>query len=89
MPFLYGLDNTEMMFWYWKYVYPHYDPETEFMTDEIKTAIKADAKPEAIFRGFRKHKETHREEQNRFGNLVLWQKYHEAGYREAAIESKS
>lgn len=89
MPFLYGLTNTEIIFWYWKYVYPHYDPEEEFMTPEIKTAIHADAKPEAITRGFRAHKMKHRKEQEQFSNLVMWQKYNEAGYMEAAIASKS
>lgn len=88
MPFLYAMNNTEIMWWYWKYVYPHYDPKEEFMTDEIETAILTSAKPEAITRGFRKHKETHREQQHQFENLVMWQSFNEAGYREAAIDSK-
>ena len=89
MPFLYGLTNTEIIFWYWKYVFPRWDPEEEFMTEEISTAIKGDAKPEAITRGFRAHKMKHPEEKAKFQNLVMWQNYHEAGYREAAILSKS
>lgn len=88
MPFLYALTNTEIVFWYWKYVYPRWDPEEEFMIDSIKTAIHANAKPEAITRGFRAHKMKHRKEQEQFGNLVMWQGYNEAGYREAAIASK-
>ena len=89
MPFLYGLNNTEIIFWYWKYVYPLYDPEEEFLTPELKTAIHSKAKPEAITRGFRAHKAKHRDQQNQFKNLKMWQSYQEAGYREGAIASKS
>jgi len=88
MPFLYGLTNTEIVFWYWRFVYPFWNPEEEFMTEEIKTAIHAGAKPEAITRGFRMHKAKHRTEQEKFSNLVMWQSFNEEGYRQAAIESK-
>ena len=89
MPFLYGLNNTQIVFWYWKFVYPRYDPEEEFLTLELRKAIEGDAKPEAITRGFRAHKMKHRKEQDQFGNLIMWQKYNEAGYIEGAIASKS
>jgi len=88
MPFLYGLNDTEIIFWYWKYVYPLWDPETEFMTPEVKTAIQSNAKPSVVSRGFRKHREMHPEEKNKYKNLVLWQSYKEAGYREAAVNDK-
>ena len=47
--------------------------------------ILFNAKPEAITRGFRAHKAKHREAQAKFGNLVMWQQFQEAGYREASV----
>lgn len=89
MPFVLGLNNTQFIFWYWKFVYPKWNPEEEFMFEETKTAIERGAKPEAITRAFRLYKEHHPNEVEKFKNLRMWQKYHEAGYREGAIESKS
>lgn len=85
MPFLYGLTNTEIVFWYWRFVYPFWNPEEEFLTEELKTAIHGNAKPEAITRGFRAHKAKHPESREKFKNLQMWQAFQEAGYREASI----
>ncbi|MCH7648846.1 MAG: hypothetical protein IIA83_09595 [Thaumarchaeota archaeon] len=86
--FILGFSNTRIVFWYWKYVYPKWDPETEFLTEEIRKAIEGDAKPEAITRGFREVKELHPEMKKGFQNLVRWKSYNEAGYREAAVAMK-
>lgn len=88
MPFLLGFNNTQIIFWYWKYVYPKWDPETEFMSLEIKKAIEGGAKPEAISRAFRLYKEHNPDEVEKFKNLREWQRYNEEGYREGAIEKK-
>jgi len=89
MPFVLGLNNTQFIFWYWKFVYPKWNPEEEFMYEDTKKAIELEAKPEAITRAFRLYKENNPHEVEKFKNLRMWQKYNEAGYREAAITSKS
>lgn len=87
--FICGMNNTEIVWFYWKYVYPKWDPEEEFLTPELKKAIEGDAKPETITRGFRAVKELHPEFVKKYQNLRMWQSYQEAGYSEGAIALKT
>jgi len=86
--FICGFTNTELVFWYWRYVYPKWDAETEFLSEELKKAIQGDAKPESITRGMRLVKEKNPDFVEKHQHLKLWQSYNEEGYREGAIGQK-
>jgi len=89
MPFLFGMNNTQIVFFYWQYVYPKWNPEEEFLDKDLRKAIEGGAKPEGITRGFRLVKEKHPDKLKAFQNLRIWQGFMEKGYHDAALEMKA
>jgi hypothetical protein len=86
--FIFGFTNTEIIFWYWKHVYPKWDAETEFLFDTTKKSIMGGAKPESITRAFRLAAEKHPEWIEAYGNTTYWKRIQEEGHREGAIALK-
>jgi len=89
MPFLAGFTNSRLLFWWWKYVCPRWDPTEEFLDEDRQKLLMKDAKPEVIIRVFRLFKEIHPEFIQTWKNLNQWQDYMEEGIKEGVVEIKS
>ena len=86
---LVGLNNTEIVWWYWKNVYPIWDSDIEVLGPERKAMIMKNAKPETIARALRMYKEHNPDIAAKYSNLKRWQTSKAIAYREAVISKNN